>query len=102
MDIQQQQQDKQHNNSQTQNIKESTARNIHAFSGLELSSIVESASTSKFEDIPEDKGMSNILLNLLNCGIFTVFGYWLLEGRLLHKEVTRRDAPRYPPQYPGP
>ena len=50
MDIQQQQQDKQHNNSQTQNIKESTARNIHAFSGLELSSIVESASTSKFED----------------------------------------------------
>ena len=49
----------QHNNNkshQTQNIKESTARNIHAFSGLELSSIVESASTSKFEDIPEDKG----------------------------------------------
>ena len=55
----------QHNNNkshQTQNIKESTARNIHAFSGLELSSIVESASTSKFEDIPEDKGRRGAFL----------------------------------------
>jgi hypothetical protein len=41
---------------QQTSIKESTARNIHAFSGLEISSIVESASMSKLDDIQEDIG----------------------------------------------
>eukprot|EP00111_Clytia_hemisphaerica_P009670 TCONS_00028358-protein len=46
---------------QQQSIKESTARNLHAFSGLEFSSIVESTSLlSKLDDVQEDKGPLDI------------------------------------------
>ena len=40
-------------------------------------------------------------LNPLSAGIFTVFGQFI-RGQSVTQRSMGREAPRYPPQYPGP
>ena len=71
-------------NTQQQSIKESTARNLHALGGLELSSIVESASMSKFEDLHEDKGLSD---HWIECPLFRFKSWKILLTQHFSKDL---------------
>ena len=41
------------------------------------------------------------VINLLSSSIFTVFGQFI-RGQSVTQRNMGREAPRYPPQYPGP
>ena len=43
------------------------------------------------------------VFNPLSARIFTVFGRWtFIRGQSVTQRSMGREAPRYPPQYPGP
>ena len=51
-----------------------------------------------FDNIEEKK---KTFLNPLTAGIFTVFGQFIREQSVTQRSMGR-EAPRYPPQCPGP